>query len=76
MAKIHKITKRDQKVAAHILTELMFTRDMDDVMAVWKKMYEDYGLCDDPFTGCPCTPEEYDKDRLEYDKQRREVWIL
>lgn len=64
-----KITKRDQKVAAEILTQFMFTRDMLDVVAVWKQVYEKYGLCDDPFTHTPCTPEEYCKNNLEYEKQ-------
>ena len=64
-----KVTKRDQRVAAEILTQFMFTNTMDEVMKVWKQVYEHYGLCDDPFTGTPCTPEEYCENRLEYDKQ-------
>lgn len=64
-----KVTKRDQRVAAEILTQFMFINTMDEVMKVWKQVYEQYGLCDDPFTGTPCTPEEYCENRLEYDKQ-------
>lgn len=64
-----KVTKRDQRVAAEILTQFMFTNTMDEVMKVWNQVYEQYGLCDDPFTGTPCTPEEYCENRLEYDKQ-------
>ena len=64
-----KITERDQKVAADILTQFMFTNTMDDVTEVWKRVYEQYGLCDDPFTSTPCTPKEYCENRLEYDKQ-------
>ena len=64
-----KVTKRDQRVAAEILTQFMFTNTMDEVMKVWNQVYEQYGLCDDPFTGIPCTPDEYCENRLEYDKQ-------
>ena len=58
-----------QRVAVEILIQFMFTKTMDDVLRVWDEVYEQYGLCDDPFTGCPCTPEEYCKNKLEYDKQ-------
>ena len=34
MAKTPKISKRDQKIVAEILTQFMFTKDMDDVMKV------------------------------------------
>ena len=64
-----KITKAMQRTAADILTQFMFTKDMDDVNKVWDKVYKQYGLCDDPFTHTPCTPEEYAKNCLEYDKQ-------
>ena len=64
-----KITKRDQQVAADILTQFMFTRTMDDVAKVWDNIYQHYDLCSDPFTGVPCTIEEYFESRLEYDKQ-------
>lgn len=64
-----KITKRDQRIVANILTAFMFTKDMDEVMAVWRQVYDQYGLCDDPFTRTPCTPEEYCKNQLEYEKQ-------
>lgn len=73
MAKKRKISEKEirisQRVATEILTQFMFTRTMEDVMKVWQEVYEQYGLCDDPFTGTPCTPEEYDNNRLEYDKQ-------
>lgn len=58
-----------QRVAAEILTQFMFVRTMDDVTRVWSEVYEQYGLCDDPFTHTPCTPEEYCDNQLEYDKQ-------
>lgn len=64
-----KITKKMQQVAADILTQFMFTRDMDDVVDVWSKVYKQYELFSDPFTGVPCTHEEYCKNQLEYEKQ-------
>lgn len=64
-----KITPAMQKVAADILTQLMFTRNMDDVMKVYDDVKEQYNLFDDPFTGVPCTPEEWAESRLEYEKQ-------
>ena len=64
-----KITKTMQKVAADILTQFMFTRTMDDVMKVWNEVSEQYDLYSDPFTGCPCTPDEYYKNQLEYERQ-------
>jgi hypothetical protein len=64
-----KITKRDQKIVANILTQFMFTRDMDDVVRVWKEIFDEYELCEDPFTRTPCTPDEFCKNSLEYDRQ-------
>lgn len=64
-----KISKRDQRVAAEILTQFMFARNMEEVWKAWDNIYEQYDLCDDPFTHTPCTPEEYAKNRLEYDRQ-------
>lgn len=67
--KTNKVTNRDRQIAAEILTRFMFAKDMDEMMSVWKEVYEHYGLCDDPFTKTPCTPEEYSKNQLEYEKQ-------
>lgn len=64
-----KITKTMQKVAVDILMEFMFTQDMDEVVEVYDRVFERYGLCNDPFTHTPCTPEEYCKNSLEYEKQ-------
>lgn len=64
-----KINNRDQRVAAEILTQFMFTKNMDDVIQVWNDVYKQYDLCDDPFTHTPCTPEEYCKNSIEYEKQ-------
>lgn len=64
-----KINNREQQIVANILTRFMFTKNMDEVIEVWNHIYEEYNLCEDPFTGIPCTEEEYFKRRLEYDKQ-------
>lgn len=64
-----KINKSMQKAAADILTMFMFTKNMDDVYKIWADVYKKYDLYDDPFTGCPCTPEDYRKNSLEYEKQ-------
>lgn len=64
-----KTNKRDQRVAADILTEFMFTKTMDDVINVWNNLFEKYGLCSDPFTHTPVTPEEYAKNKVEHDRQ-------
>jgi hypothetical protein len=42
---------------------------MDDVIRVWEEVFKQYGLCEDPFTRTPCTPAEYEKSSLEYEKQ-------
>ena len=64
-----KVTNHDQRLVAEILTQFMFTRDMKEVLQVWDDIYKQYDLCDDPFTHCPCSSEDYCKSRLEYDKQ-------
>ena len=67
--KTPKITERDQRIASDILTQFMFTHNMDDVAEVWDMVYKQYGLCEDPFTRTPCTPDEYAKSSLKYEKQ-------
>ena len=64
-----KLTKTEQRIAAEILTQFMFARDMKDVLQTWDNIYEQYELMDDPFTHTPVSPEDWAKNRLEYDKQ-------
>lgn len=64
-----EISKRAQRIAADILTELMFTNTMDDVINVWNDLIVKYGLFFDPFTHTPVTPEEYAKNMSEHDRQ-------
>lgn len=59
----------EQQVAAEILVQFMFTRTMDEVTDTWTRVFEQYGLHDDPFTGCPCTDKEYADNILEHSKQ-------
>lgn len=63
------ITNKEQRVAAEILTQFMFTRTMKEVLDTWYNIYKEYGLYDDPFTHCPCSSEDYYKSKLEYDRQ-------
>ena len=64
-----KITERDMRIVADVLTQFMFTRNMEDVMKVWGDVYEQYDLRDDPFTHTPCTRKEFYENCLEYDRQ-------
>ena len=64
-----KITTKEQRIAAEILTQFMFTRNMGEVLQTWENIYKQYELCDDPFTHCPCSPEDCYKSKLEYEKQ-------
>ena len=64
-----KITHTMQKVACDILTQFMFTRNMDEVIEVYNKVMEEYDLCSDPFTYTPCTFDEYCKNSIEYERQ-------
>lgn len=57
--KSQRIIGIEQRVAAEILTQFMFTKDMDEASEVWNEIFKQYNLCIDPFTSCPCTPEEY-----------------
>lgn len=63
------ISEKTQRLVADVLTQFMFARTMDEVTEVWNQIYEQYGLCSDPFTDTPCSPEEYSKNKLEYEKQ-------
>lgn len=64
-----KITTRDQKVAADILTEFTFVNNMDEFWSAYNNIFKRYDLCDDPFTNLPVSTEEYCKNKLSYEKQ-------
>ena len=42
---------------------------MNEVIKAYDRVFERYGLCRDPFTYCPCTPDEYYERQLEYERQ-------
>lgn len=74
MKKQPKITNKMQKVAVDILQELeiymMGRKEVpEEIMQIYKKMYDKYELCDDPFTGMCCTLEDFFKNSLECDRQ-------
>ena len=62
-----------QDVAADILMEFTFVRNMDDVQNAYKRVFDRYGLRYDPFTGTPCTSEEYEENKEEWDRQMMEI---
>lgn len=64
-----KISEKEQRIVAEILILFMFSKNMKEVFEIWDKIYKDYGLCTDPFTGCPCSSKEYAENQLEYEKQ-------
>ncbi len=64
-----KLTTRDQKVAADILTEFTFVNNMDEFWSTYKDIFKRYDLCDDPFTNLPVSTEEYCKNKLSYERQ-------
>ena len=70
--KRRKLTERDQQIAAEILTRFMFTKTFDEVIVEWQKVYEDFCLCDDPFTHTCCSPGQYSENSLEYERQTME----
>ena len=45
-----KITLKEQRIVSEILTAFMFTKNMDEVIKVWREIYSLYDLYDDPFT--------------------------
>lgn len=66
---MNKLTKKEQEAAANILLQFMFAESMEDVVSIWNDVFEQYNLREDPFTGTPCTFEEYIKSKAEYEKQ-------
>ena len=69
-----KITNTMQKVAVDILEDLegyMMTHPKypDEIYQIFKRAFDKYELCQDPFTQTVCTTKEWAKNCLEYDRQ-------
>lgn len=67
--KVKQPNKSEQRTAADILNALLCCTNMDEVWEVYTRVYEKYGLCDDPFTGFPVTADECAKNSEEYENQ-------
>lgn len=69
-----KITHKMQQVAADILSDIeiamMDNKEIPDwIDELYDRVFNDYDLCRDPFTGMVCTSEEYFKNNIEYQRQ-------
>lgn len=64
-----KLTKKEQKVALDVLSELHMCKDMDDVVKVYNTMLDKYNLYEDPFTTWPCMEEDFFESMEEYQRQ-------
>jgi hypothetical protein len=58
-----------QIAVADVLTQFMFCKNEQDFYDTFARIEKQYGLEQDPFTGCPCSQIEYEQNKLEYDKQ-------
>ncbi len=63
-----RISYAQQFVAVDILEELLFCETVEDYAKLYKKIFEKYSLCEDPFTLMPCTTKDYEINSIEYDK--------
>lgn len=63
-----EITEKEQRIAVDILEHLIFSNTRLP-KEFFDKMMERYELRQDPFSGLPCTTEEYVKNHIEYDRQ-------
>ena len=62
-------TEKQLKTVAEILIRLMFVESLEELHTVCEEIFVDYKLFKDPFTHLPCTPNEYAKNSLEYERQ-------
>lgn len=62
------LTKKEQNVVIDILEELIIA-NAKLPENFYTKIMDRYNLTNDPFTGMPCTIDDYCKNQLEYDKQ-------
>ena len=69
-----KVTNTMQKVAVDILEDIeiyMMTHNNipKEIDQLYDRVFNEYNLCRDPFTGMVCTSDDYCKSCLEYDRQ-------
>lgn len=67
--KTKKPSLHDQRLVSDILTAFMFCRTCDEVSNLINHYMLVFGLESDPFTGCPCSYDDYIKSVKEYEKQ-------
>ena len=58
-----------QIAVANVLTQFMLCKNEQEFHDVFTRIEKQYGIEQDPFTGCPCSSLEYEQNKLEYDKQ-------
>lgn len=58
-----------QRLVSDVLTQFMFVKDLDEFRVVWDNIFNQFDLCVDPFTGCPCSYDDYVKSVKEYEEQ-------
>lgn len=58
-----------QIAIADVLTQFMFCKNEEDFHDTFTRIEKQYGIEQDPFTGCPCSSLEYEINKLEYEKQ-------
>lgn len=65
-----QLTEKEQRVAAEILCDYIVSHNGNGYQDEFaERVMKQYGLYNDPFTKLPCTPKEYCKNSLEYDRQ-------
>ena len=64
-----KPSLHDQRLVAYLLSSFMSCQTLDEVSNQIDHLMLVFCLKFDPFTGCPCSIDDYIKNLEEYDKQ-------
>lgn len=64
-----KLSQSAKNAVSALFVKFSSASTIDEFREMWNTAYQEYGLCDDPFTRLPIAPDEYEKNRLEYDRQ-------
>ena len=67
-SKLIKLTKREQDVAAEILTKFMFANSLEDMIRIWQSIYKEYKLKNDFFIKDLYGTDEFYKMQNDYEK--------